>query len=503
MKCIRYSTGLAAVLCATTATADVTAQQVWDNWTAQMAVYGQGFTTTGEVASDDALVVEGLSIRMTDDDASVTAAIGTLTLSENRDGTVTVMMPDSYPITIETTPNFGEPTLANITVTQDAMALRVSGEPDAMVYDVTADRYALRLDSLTGGQSINVEVVEAVVAILDLSGTYSVTADTLTRIAYDMAIGAMDIDVEFNEADGNGTFTLNGDMADLNIFAKVAAPPDIDMQADQPPFAEGLAIDAGYTFGPVSYAFVADAPSNSRSGSMSSDGGELAVTVDVDGVSYIAESRDLDVSFAQTDAFPALVDITMAQYGVDVQIPLSQGDGDPRDARLAFNITDLIVSETVWAMFDAGGVLPRTPLTVALGIDAQVTPFFDFLDPAQQEAAMMTDVPGELNSAQITELTIRGAGAEMTGDGAFTFDNSDLETFDGLPRPLGQMSFAINGANALIDNLTEMGLIAGQDAMVPRMMLGMFTTPVGEDMLSATIEVNAEGHLLANGQRLR
>jgi hypothetical protein len=38
---------------------------------------------------------------------------------------------------------------------------------------------------------------------------------------------------------------------------------------------------------------------------------------------------------------------------------------------------------------------------------------------------------------------------------------------------------------------------------MPRMMLGMFATPVGDDMLTSTIEVNAEGHVLANGQRLR
>jgi hypothetical protein len=31
----------------------------------------------------------------------------------------------------------------------------------------------------------------------------------------------------------------------------------------------------------------------------------------------------------------------------------------------------------------------------------------------------------------------------------------------------------------------------------------MFTTPVGDDMLTSTIEVNNEGHVLANGQRLR
>ena len=35
------------------------------------------------------------------------------------------------------------------------------------------------------------------------------------------------------------------------------------------------------------------------------------------------------------------------------------------------------------------------------------------------------------------------------------------------------------------------------------MMLGMFATPVGEDELTSTIEINEQGHILANGQRIQ
>jgi hypothetical protein len=35
------------------------------------------------------------------------------------------------------------------------------------------------------------------------------------------------------------------------------------------------------------------------------------------------------------------------------------------------------------------------------------------------------------------------------------------------------------------------------------MMMGLFATPTGEDELTSTIEVNEQGHLLANGQRLQ
>lgn len=60
------------------------------------------------------------------------------------------------------------------------------------------------------------------------------------------------------------------------------------------------------------------------------------------------------------------------------------------------------------------------------------------------------------------------------------------------------------GPNGLIDKLIAMGLLSQQDAMGARMMLGMFTVAGSEpDTMTSTIEVDADGHLLANGQRIR
>ena len=503
MKCIRHSAIIAAVLCGTTATADVSAQQVWDNWTEQMEVYGQGFTTGGEDMSGNTLTISDVKIAMSDDEASVTAALGDIMLVENGDGTVTITVPDNYPITLNFTPEYGDPSVVNLSVTHEEMVLNVAGDPEAMIYDISADRYAISVDSLEGGAGEEVELTDAMFAMIDLAGTYSVKSDNLTRIAYAFNVGALDIDVLFNEIDGEGLVAANGDIADLAMFANIVTPIDMDMEAEMPPFVDGLAIEGGYTFGALGYSFDVDVDGEAASGTAAVDGGNLGFEMDIDGLAYVGESRNISLNLLIPNEVPFPLELAMGKYGFDFQIPLSQGEDGPRDARMAFNFTDLAISETIWNMADPQNILPRDALTIALGLDAQVTPFFDFLDPAQQEAAMMTDVPGELNGVQITELTVRGAGAEITGDGAFTFDNTDLETFDGLPRPEGKVDFAINGVNGLVDKLIQMGLIPEEEAMMPRMMLGMFATPVGDDMLTSTIEVNSEGHLLANGQRLR
>lgn len=502
MTHLRISVSLIAILSGTTTMADVTAQQVWDNWTGQMAIYGQGFITSGEEMSGDTLTISDVKIEVGDEEGTVVAAIGDIALTENGDGTVSITVPESYPITLDLTPTYGDPSTINIGVTHEGMSLTVSGDPDAMVYDIVADSYAMSIDSLEGQVQRDIDLEAASIAMIDVTGKYSVSEDNLTRIAYEFAMGALDIDVTLSEPDGEGVVVANGDIADFAMFANIATPIDMDMTADQPLFADGLAMEGGYEFGATAYAFDINADGEAASGAASVDSGSLAFSLDVDGFSYQGGGNNIAISALLPNEFPFPIEASLAQYGFDFDIPLSQGDG-PRDARGAFNITDLTISDTIWGLFDPAAVLPRDPLTMEIGVDATVTPFFNFLDPAQQQAAMMSDIPGELNSAELTALVIRGGGAEITGEGAFTFDNSDLVTFDGLPRPEGQINFAINGVNGLVDNLIQMGLIPQEEAMMPRMMLGMFATPVGDDMLTSTIEVNSQGHLLANGQRLR
>lgn len=72
-----------------------------------------------------------------------------------------------------------------------------------------------------------------------------------------------------------------------------------------------------------------------------------------------------------------------------------------------------------------------------------------------------------------------------------------------MPAPEGEANLKLVGANALIDKLIGMGLVSEDDAMGARMMMGMFTVPAGDDTVTSKIEVNDEGHVLANGQRLK
>ena len=109
-----------------------------------------------------------------------------------------------------------------------------------------------------------------------------------------------------------------------------------------------------------------------------------------------------------------------------------------------------------------------------------------------------------MNSIDINALELTAAGASLTGTGAFEIDNSDTQTFSGMPKPVGAVDLKLVGGNGLIDKLVAMGLLPEDQAMGARMMMGLFTIPSGKpDTLTSKIEVNDQGHVLANGQRLR
>jgi hypothetical protein len=163
------------------------------------------------------------------------------------------------------------------------------------------------------------------------------------------------------------------------------------------------------------------------------------------------------------------------------------------------------MSDMIWSLFDPASILPRDPATIAMDISGKARMLFDMMDPeALAEMNSSPTPPAEVHSLNINQLLVSLVGASLSGDGAFTFDNSDLQTFGGVPRPNGSISLKLVGGNGLIDKLIQMGFVSDQDAMGARMMMGMLAVPGdAPDTLNSRIEINEQGHVLANGQRIQ
>lgn len=487
-----------AVSTGSAAFADVTAQQVWDSWKANLGLYGaEGVTIGSETLDGGVLTVTDITIAIADEEGSVDGTLASISFAEQGDGTVLVTMADEFPITVTgpASDGAGEMTV-ELAVRQTDLQLVVSGTPEAMTYDLAAARYGLDIDSLTDGGVTG----SGSFALNDVKGSYTIETGDMQAVSYDVAAASMDIALAIDDTIEATTFNLAGSLADIASDASVIMPLP-ENTTPETVLMDGMGGEGGYQFGTGSLTFDVAQQGMPVNGTVAVDGGTLDFVISADVVGYSTLTSGLEIE-ATSAMMPFPVRVSLAESGVDLLMPLSATD-EPVDFALGVNLTDLTLNDEIWAMFDPAAMIPRDPATLIVDLTGTGLLFVDLADPAQAATLDTMAAPGEVHSVSLNDLNLSLGGAQITGAGAFTFDNTDTTTIPGVPRPEGKVDLQASGINGLIDTLVQMGLLPQEQVMGARMMLGLFTVPVGDDQLTATLEVNAEGHVLANGQRLQ
>ncbi len=208
--------------------------------------------------------------------------------------------------------------------------------------------------------------------------------------------------------------------------------------------------------------------------------------------------------FLVMDQLPFPISLSLAKVAANVLLPLTASP-TAQPFNLGLSLSDFVMSDMMWALFDYGEILPRDPISLALEMSGTTKVLLNIFSPSAIEALGQDDfIPFEIEDIDIDRLHLAGGGAALDGAGHFAFDNSDFETFEGMPRPRGRFETELKGGNRLLDRLTEIGLTQQSDAMAMRMMLSMFTIPgEGNDILKMLLEVTEGGRVLLNGQRIR
>ncbi len=493
----RSAVCFAALVAGNAALADVTAQEVWDGWKAQMNVYGQnGITIGNESMSGNTLTVTDIAMDMSDDTTEVKGTIPNITLTENGDGTVGVTMSEEYPITINPVGEADQNRMV-ILLKTSGMTMTVRGAADDMTYDLAAARYSISVDeAIEEGKAVP---IEATLNLNNVAGTYGMKTDDLRRLTYDIKAGSLDLLVD--ASDGSDTVSISGQSNGLAMQANAEMPLEFDQSKPEEMFANGFLIDGGYNLGPSAFIFDVQSATDDVKGTVQTGGTDVTIKLDRDVFSYDSASTALALSVS-TQQLPFPVNVSLAESGVGMTMPLSKTE-EPAPFSANFNLTDLTVNEEIWGMIDPGNQLPHEPATARIDVSGTGKLLFDLTNPAQAEAMAGAEMPGELNTLKLNQLKLAIAGALLTGDGAFTFDNTDLVTFEGMPRPEGTLNLQATGINGLMDKLVAMGLVPEQQMMGARMMLGMFATVVGDDQLTSTVEINPAGEVNVNGQRIK
>lgn len=497
------ATALSVAFIASAAHADLTAADVWADWKGYLTSSGYEVTAQ-ENPSGDSLTVTDIvmSLDIPEEDAAVEVNMGEITFAENGDGTVSVQLPGSMPMDVMVNAEGEEPVTIGMDYTTQDFVMTVSGDPSDLAYTYTAGEIAMSLRELVAeGAAVDLGTVN--ISIADVVGSTTMNVGNIRTTDQQIKTGPVNYLIDMADPEGGeGSVYMKGQFAGMEARGTGALPLEMDANDMASALAAGFDVDATMTYTTGATEFRIDDAGDIVEGNTSSDGGEFVVALGEDGLTYDLLSRGMKIAMSGGD-IPLPIELALAEAGFNLTMPVSKGD-EEQDFALGLTLGDFTMSDLIWGIFDPSGQLPRDPATIDVDMTGKAKLFFDLMDPEQMETAGTEGAPGELNSLTLNDLTVSLAGAKLTGEGAFTFDNTDLETFDGMPAPDGSVDLALTGGNGLLDKLIAMGLVPEDQAMGVRMMMGLFAVPGdGEDSLKSKIEVKSDGQILANGQRLR
>lgn len=498
-------TSAAAVLIisAQGAFADVSAQDVWSDWKAYMT--GTGYTVTGtESMSGNTLTVSDITMTMPipEEDATGGFMMPEIKFVENGDGTVNMLLPKEFPMSFVGSDD-KEKFSVEILFSHDGAPMVVSGDTSAMAYDYASSKVTMTLNKIEAtGEDVPDDLVKASVVFSDVATKTNMQIADLRSYDQTMTIADVNYDFSFQDPESADSGTVTGAMSKLTFAGTSVVPNGL-----KNPQMSDL-IKAGFGFdGTFAHAGgntnVSVTGSDSFDLQSSSTGGDIAMAMSQDGLSYDVKQQGISLNVSGSE-IPFPLALTMAETGFKLLMPVSQSDAE-QDFALGVTLRDFAVPEMLWGMVDPTGTLPHDPATIVLDLAGKGKLLLDLFDAKALEGLERGDQePGELNAVSIKQLLVSAAGAKLTGTGDFTFNNADLDTYDGMPAPDGVANLKLEGANGLIDNLIKMGLVSDSDAMGARMMMGMFGVPgEGEDTLTSEIKVSEDGQIHANGQRIK
>jgi len=495
-KSLGCSTLLAGLLCSTAAQADVTAAEVWQSWQDYYSDMGYTVTAGSEEAAGDTLTLRDVTGTSTTPEASGSVTIAEVVMVE-RGGAVEITMSPEVPFDMTSVVE-EDTTEMSMLFTQPDMKMTVSGTPEEMTYDFTAPSLGMTITEML----VNGAPVEMTMEMLasDVTGTSVMATAGDTIATQQFAAPEMSFTLSAVDPETGGTFSMDGSMTDLAGTGSMTLPEGVDMVDMAAALKAGLTIDGSFSYGAGAYTMDVVDATDTMNIEAAGEGGSFDIGMTAEALRYGAKGTGATLALTGSQ-IPFPVNISLAESALSLLMPVSQSE-EPAPFAFETRLVDLTVNDEIWAMFDPMAQLPRDPATLILDISGAARMLVDIFDPEQ--TADPEAVPGELHALDLNELQLTFGGANLTGDGSFTFDNTDMVTYDGFPKPLGSVSLKLLGGNGLLDKLIAMGVVPEEQAMGVRMMAGLFANAgPGPDELNSTIEVREDGGLYANGQRLK
>ncbi|MDO6591986.1 hypothetical protein DS901_00175 [Loktanella sp. D2R18] len=495
----------------TPAIADITSDDVWANQNALYTAFGLQVSADriregSTVFINDMVMTYALPMGF----GEISISVPPMTMVDEPDGTVTMTLPKSMDYTLAATIPMvePEPIQATMNLQQSNMRMTASGEPGVITYDSVA---GVGTASLTSA-SMFPDLAEMVFGFTVNSGGYTVVS-TVTEgemIAVTTEYVVEPMTYEFMSDFGEGQSTDTNTIGRTQVSTNSAIPAEgFDLLNLAPALRAGMFMQSTQTTESVQAEHVTMANGQVFM-ALAHQCGPATYNFGLSdqGLVFAGIGDGCEISVQETQAtqiagIPGEIDIVVGATVADIIVPLLKSD-TAQTARYHIGFDDLTVSENTWAMFDPDQVLSRDPMDMNIDLSAGLTYNVEWLDFLNIENELMIQqTPVELHDLRIDAFDIAGTGASLATTGAFAFDMTDLDTFDGMPRPTGAAGMTVTGAHALLDNLIALDLLNSDDVFGMRMGLGMFTRDDGNGTLTTSVEIDDAGSVRVNGERVR
>jgi len=505
------STALATLI-AVPATAEISANDVWNGFTTYYNAFGLTVDAT-ETRSGNRLTISNLKLSATlpfELGSFILTTTG-LDLVENTDGTVDIIAPESMPLAIAVT----LPEDVFVTTTVDYRITdyqaQVAGDPADFTITYRLARADMELGglSITGPKAKDTDFSGSLtVNVRDVAGKTRYTIGDMLVVTQDSRVGAAIVNGSFigkNAQKGDMESTMSMTMSDLQSSATISVPAaGIDLMNLPAQLRNGMSLQYASTVHQQTSSQRITVNGNLVSDQSTTVGNSASVVgLSKDGARLETQADDYAIDYTMPE-LPFPVRMSASNIIGNFAGPLLKSDEDQKFTYM-FDLNNLTIADDLWNQFDPDAVLPRDAARFLVDLSGNVRLYEDLLDfNAMRNVIENGNKVAELTSLTLNGMDISAAGAQLTGTGAFTFDNSDMTTFQGLPAPSGTASLQMSGLNGLMDNLVKMGLLENDAAFGMRMGLGLFTVAGdGDDTLVSDIEVKPDGQILANGKRIK
>ena len=483
--------------------ADLSTRDAWNN--VKKLLETGGYRVIGqEVVVGSDLSIKDVQISFeVDAQTDINFDISSVNLTKNKDGFIHIRLPEEIYVQYLNEDEFGYKTEANILVRARELDFKVSGKLSEILYQLSASSAGFALvELLDNGVPSPDFSADMEFVLADVNSTIRVEGESTIEIkslfsasgaSIKGGLSVLSVPVELNFQYVMGQLKSNS----VSNEPKISINENFELA-----LSKGFSSTSNFNFDTSQLNLNATTPSGPLSLSLTTGPSSLTSALSQSGF-FIQSDNEQSKFKLDLPAFGSNFELDFQEFSTSLNMPLLAKSGEQQFG-MRGNLSGLNLSDTIWNLFDANKLMPDDPASIKFAIEGSTILNDDLTGQAIIENQNLDPLEfGQILRFELKEFLFDALGITVEANGSFEFDNEDLETFEGIPRPMGTASLKIKGSNAFIDRLENMQLLPSETIMGARMILALIMRATGDDILLSEFEIDEKGKVYANGQRLR